>query len=106
LVYTLSPIVGGREQVINAPAVDLLGYLLIHFETLEQEANTEKQRLYLNHLSRMHANPQDKNQAKANKKFMKNIEPGQDTSTGRKTARSNDDLQWDDIDKLKRIENS
>lgn len=106
MVYTLSPIVGGREQVIDAPAVDLLGYLLIHFETLEQEADREKQRLYLNHLSRMHANPQDKNQAKANKKFMKNIEPGQQNDKGSNQARSSDELEWDDIEKLKRIENS
>lgn len=54
----------------------------------------------------MHANPQDKNQAKANKKFMKNIEPGKEGNAGQNQARSNDDLQWDDIDKLKRIENS
>lgn len=106
MVYTLSPIVGGREQVIDAPAVDLLGYLLIHFETLEQEADREKQRLYLNHLSRMHANPQDKKQAKANDKFMKHIEPGKDNNTGQSKARSSDELEWDNIEKLKRIENS
>lgn len=106
MVYTLSPIVGGREQVIDAPAVDLLGYLLIHFETLEQEADREKQRLYLNHLSRMHANPQDKNQAKENKKFMKNIEPGKESNAGQNQARSNEELEWDNIEKLKRIENS
>lgn len=54
----------------------------------------------------MHANPQDKNQDKANKKFMKNIEPGQQNDKGSNQARSSDELEWDDIEKLKRIENS
>ncbi|MFQ3906179.1 hypothetical protein ABLV94_13545 [Staphylococcus sp. Mo2-7] len=79
---------------------------MIHFETLEQEANAEKQRLYLNHLSRMHANPQDKHQDKANKKFMKNIEPGKEGNAGQNQARSSEELEWDSLEKLKRIENS
>lgn len=54
----------------------------------------------------MHANPQDKNQAKENKKFMKNIEPVKQNNTGQSQARSNEELEWDNIEKLKRIENS
>ncbi|MGS0666391.1 hypothetical protein ACU40O_03240 [Staphylococcus arlettae] len=54
----------------------------------------------------MHANPQDKKQAKANDKFMKHIEPGKDNNTGQSKARSSDELEWDNIEKLKRIENS
>ena len=54
----------------------------------------------------MHANPQDKKQAKANDKFMKHIEPGKDNNTGQNQARSNEELEWDSLKKLKRIENS
>lgn len=54
----------------------------------------------------MHANPQDKNQDKANKKFMKNIEPGKESNAGQNQARSSEELEWDSLEKLKRIENS
>lgn len=54
----------------------------------------------------MHANPQDKHQDKANKKFMKNIEPGKEGNAGQNQARSSEELEWDSLEKLKRIENS
>ncbi|MCC2087883.1 hypothetical protein KRP69_01520 [Mammaliicoccus sciuri] len=77
-------------------------------EKQEEEANIEAQRLYLNHLSRMHAKPQSKEEAKANEKFMKAISPDnakkKDGVNGPKLVNSGKNLEWDSIEKLKRLE--
>lgn len=74
----------------------------------EEEANVEAQRLYLNHLSRMYAKPSSKEEAKANEKFVKAISPKEqkknDGFNAPKLLNSDKPLEWDSIDKLKRLE--
>ncbi|MFC6402973.1 hypothetical protein ACFP67_14260 [Mammaliicoccus sciuri] len=77
-------------------------------EKQEEEANIEAQRLYLNHLSRMYAKPKSKEEAKANEKFIKAISPKgvkkNDGFNGPKLVNSDKPLEWDSIEKLKRLE--
>lgn len=108
MIYKLSPIVGGRSEVINTPFVDCLGYLIAVFETQEQKANEEKQRLYLDHISRMLAKPESKEAEKQNKKFMKEINPDNKETLGEPKQHEmvgDQKLEWDSLEKLKALEN-
>lgn len=115
MVFQLGQRLGGRSEVINAPVVDLFGYLISEFERKDEEAKSEVQRLLLEHSSRMHANPKDKKSSKANEKFVKSLQ--KQLNANSKTAddghkmlgtADNDVIgsdNWDDFDKLKALEN-
>lgn len=115
MVFQLGQRLGGRSEVINAPVVDLFGYLISEFERKDEKAKEEVQRLLLEHSSRMHANPKDKKSAKANEKFVKSLQKqlnanGTTTDDGHKMlGTANNDVigsdNWDDFDKLKALEN-
>ncbi|EGQ2966305.1 hypothetical protein EAF23_05950 [Staphylococcus pseudintermedius] len=96
---------GGREQVLNTPTVDLLGYLLIYFNEEEEKAKIQRQELYINHVLRSLSNPQTKEQAKAAQKFLKQLSADESTNQNTQVL-TRKDLNWDDFDKIKRIENS
>ncbi len=73
----------------------------------ENEANQEAQRLYLNHMSRMLSKPESKEQEKANQKFIKSIDPSKNKLGEPKQHKmvGNQKLEWDNLDKLKALEN-
>ncbi|NMK92079.1 hypothetical protein [Staphylococcus capitis] len=109
LVYKLSPILGGRKEVLETPFVDCLGYLIAEFEKEDQRANNEAQRLYLNHISRMLSKPESKEAQKQNDKFMKQINPDNIKPIGNEPKQhemvGNKKLEWDSLEKLKALEN-
>lgn len=95
--------------------VELLGYLISDFEQKEQKANEEAQRILLEHQSRMLSKPQDRQQAKANEKFIKALQKQiQRRTTDEESGRSmlgtsNNNVigtnDWSDFDRLKSLEN-
>lgn len=107
MIYTLGRKLGGRREVVESPMVEMLGYLIADFDEKQEEADREAQRLYLNHMSRMHAQPQSKDQDKANQKFIKAIEPSRNKNGQPSNHKmvGNKKLEWDSLDKLKAIEN-
>ncbi|MCY1583356.1 hypothetical protein NW133_07415 [Staphylococcus pettenkoferi] len=115
MIYQLGTRLGGRREVVETPMEELLGYLISDFKRKEEEANEEAQRLYLNHMSRMVAQPQSKEQQKANEKFIKQIDPNNQRSStlesgGHEMVGTSDNQvigsdDWSDFDKLKALEN-
>lgn len=95
--------------------VELLGYLISDFEQKEQKANEEAQRILLEHQSRMLSKPQDRQQSKANEKFIKALQKQiQRRTTDEESGRSmlgtsNNNVigtnDWSDFDRLKSLEN-
>ncbi|QFG05425.1 tail assembly chaperone [Bacillus phage 031MP002] len=66
LIFQLSPILGGRSEVLDAPFVELLS----HFQMLKERQENER---YLNFLSMHYSNPMSDN--KGRKEFLKSITP-------------------------------
>lgn len=76
LVYKLASRLGGRSEVLDMPIIDALAYLIILFEEEEQEVKRRQWDLYLNHLSRVQANPaQSDKDAKAKGEFLESLNP-------------------------------
>lgn len=115
MVFQLGQRLGGRSEVVNAPVVDLFGYLISDFERKDEEAKAEVQRLLLDHQSRSLVQRNDKQGQKANQKFVKQLQKqlenqSQTKDGGRKMlGTANNDVigndNWDDFDKLKALEN-
>lgn len=67
---------GGRNNVIEAPFVELLSYLITNIEEQTEEARREQVKYYMDFISRVNSNqPQSKEQAKNQEKFTKLIAP-------------------------------
>ncbi|MDW3783622.1 hypothetical protein QI349_02600 [Staphylococcus saprophyticus] len=115
MVFQLGQRLGGRSEVVDAPVVELFGYLISDFERKEQDAKDELQRILLNHQSRSLAKPGDKKSQKANEKFVKQLQKQLQQQSGVKdnghkivgTAENNviGTDNWDSLDKLKALEN-
>lgn len=76
LVYKLASRLGGRSEVLDMPIIDALAYLIILFEEEEQEVKRRQWDLYLNHLSRVQANPaQSDKDAKEKGEFLESLNP-------------------------------
>lgn len=63
--------------------------------------------LYLNHVSRMLSKPENKEAAKQNEKFIKQISPDNFAPKEKKQHKmvGNKKLEWDSLEKLKALEN-
>lgn len=115
MVFQLGQRLGGRSEVVDAPVVELFGYLISDFERKEQDTKDELQRILLNHQSRSLAKPSDKKGQKANEKFVKALQKQLQSNTGKAeeshkmigTAENNviGTDNWDSLDKLKALEN-
>lgn len=76
MVFKLASRLGGRNEVVDLPIVEALAYIIIHLEEEEEEVKRRQWDLYLNHLSRVQANPaQDKDDAKAKGEFLESLNP-------------------------------
>ncbi len=76
MVFKLAGRLGGRNEVVDLPIVEALAYIIIHLEEEEEEVKRRQWDLYLNHLSRVQANPaQDKDDAKAKGDFLESLNP-------------------------------
>lgn len=76
MVFKLASRLGGRNEVVDLPIVEALAYIIIHLEEEEEEVKRRQWDLYLNHLSRVQANPaQDKDDAKAKGDFLESLNP-------------------------------
>lgn len=84
IVFRLSPILGGRTEVLDTPLEEALGYLSMERRQRKQEKFEEFMRLYFSANSRV--------DGKARKKYMDQIKPGEG---GFKTLQRNKSLEWD-----------
>lgn len=76
LIFKLASRLGGRSEILDLPLVDALAYLLILFEQEEEEVKRRQMELYLNHISRVQANPaQSDKDAKAKAEFLESLNP-------------------------------
>lgn len=73
MIFTLSPILGGRTEVLNTPFTEALQHLLYYREREENKAKAEEGRIWLDFLSRMNSHPFAPEQQK--KAFIESIEP-------------------------------
>lgn len=73
MIFTLSPILGGRTEVLNTPFTEALQHLLYYREREENKAEAEEGRIWLDFLSRMNSHPFAPEQQR--KAFMNKIEP-------------------------------
>lgn len=116
MVFQLGQRLGGRSEVVNAPVVDLFGYLISDFERKDEEAKQEVQRLLLDHQSRSLVQRNDKQGQKANQKFVKQLQKqlqqgqSQTKEDGHRMVGTSDNNvigtdNWDSLDKLKALEN-
>lgn len=87
----MSGVLGGRDEVLQAPVEDLLGYLIIKMEEDEAKALKEREMLFLNHLSRSLVKPESEEQQRANSEFSDIINPNSE----RNTPAEEMDLKWD-----------
>lgn len=73
MIFTLSPILGGRTEVLNTPFTEALQHLLYYREREEHKKEAEEGRIWLDFLSRMNSHPFAPEQQR--KAFMNKIEP-------------------------------
>lgn len=77
-VYRLSPLLGGRREVIATPAIELLRYTLLNNEKEEAEAEKERANIWLNFVAMSLSHPpkgKDSNRDKALKEFEEAFKP-------------------------------
>ncbi|WP_414049772.1 hypothetical protein [Macrococcus animalis] len=102
MVYKLASRLGGRNEVVDLPIVEALAYIIIQLEEEEEAVKQRQWDLYLNHLSRVQANPaQDKDDAKMKGEFMESLNPAQ------KIEHKPIEKEWnfDQLEKLKSLQN-
>ncbi|PKE22784.1 hypothetical protein [Macrococcoides caseolyticum] len=76
LVYKLAHKLGGRSEIIDMPLEEALAYLIIIIEQEEQQAEAKKWELYMNHMSRINANPaHNDKESKRRYEFIETINP-------------------------------
>ena len=75
IVYRLSDRLGGRSEVVSAPFVELLSYLITSIEEDKAKVEEKQVEYYLNFIAMLNSNPQNEKQAKETDKFMKSIKP-------------------------------
>ncbi|MER2090922.1 MAG: hypothetical protein ABS920_14380 [Sporosarcina sp.] len=72
---------GGRREVTESPAVELLKFMDLHLEKDEQEAEKERARVWLNYLTTVFTQPsfgkEDAQLTQARRDFIKAIQPEQ-----------------------------
>lgn len=78
MIFTLSPILGGRTEVLRTPFTEALQHLLYHREREENKREAEEARIWLDFLSRMNSHPFAPEQNR--KSFMQSIEPKKQNS--------------------------
>ncbi|QFG05693.1 tail assembly chaperone [Bacillus phage 035JT001] len=91
LVFQLSPILGGRSEVLDAPFVELLS----HLQMLKEKQENER---YMNFLMMHYSNPMSDN--KGRKEFLKGITP---ESQAFKTEAARGKATVTDLDMLRRL---
>lgn len=74
-MYRLSDKLGGRSEVVSAPFVELLSYLITSIEEDKAKVEEKQVEYYLNFIAMLNSNPQNEKQAKETDKFMKSIKP-------------------------------
>ncbi|TDM38088.1 hypothetical protein ETI11_01460 [Macrococcoides canis] len=103
LIYKLAHKLGGRSEIIDMPLEEALAYLIIIIEQEEQQAEAKKWELYMNHLSRINANPaQDKDDVKRQNQFIEGIDPMKEN----KTLEMPKELEWnfEQLEQLKALQ--
>lgn len=97
LVFSLSERMGGRMEVLNAPIIETLGYLIMTNEETERRLEKEETERWLNFLALFHSHPEANKEAR--NKFMKLIEPKQKYDPIKNPIPEH---KWD-MDKLERL---
>lgn len=78
-IFRLGGVLGGRKEVIQTPARELLKFMSLTLEQQEMEAEREKARVYLNYLANVYAQPsmgkEDAQIKQGRKEFLDSITP-------------------------------
>lgn len=91
IIYKLSPLLGGRSEVLSTDLMEALGHMCISKD--EEEARNKKDEVdrYINFLSMVHSHPTEgKEAARAREEFMKMIKP-----KDKNTQRTEKPFEWD-----------
>lgn len=84
--------------MVNGKAVELLKFLEMALEEEEAKAEEQQAVFYMNHISRVNARaPQDRREAKAQREFVKSIQPKPKIKQGPTKV-----YEWD-VEQLKRL---
>lgn len=85
IIYRLSPILGGRSEVLETPVIEALNYLTFEKESREAERMEKFQMAYFGGNSKV--------DAKARKKFYDSIKPS--SSGGKVLNNPGKQMDWD-----------
>lgn len=92
MVFSLSEKLGGRTEVLNAPILETLGYLLMLRKENEEKAEQEEVKLWVDFLSRVHSHPLPEGATSEHKRnrqtFIDSIKP-------KERMESPKEYQWD-----------